>query len=169
VVEDGNTDQWSLAIREHDLCEASIKKFDDYSFLLKGWSVTGVFALVAAAYANEEANRSLLVVACGAALSFWYVDALWKGYQRVPMERVDEISKYLSGMTSSYTPFLLNKEFREKLSGLRPFRRSLEVILTSSVALPHLFLALMTGGLAFQDDIARFVQMLVARILALAG
>jgi hypothetical protein len=76
-----NTEGYSDAEQKHlELIQGVIARLAQNSFLLKGWSVTLVAALLALASRNPSCY--LVVVAVFPALVFWGLDAFYLGQER---------------------------------------------------------------------------------------
>ncbi len=86
--------QYSLLIKEWELCNSNIGRFDNLLFIVRGWTVALATAIVGYAYSGDDPNVCYLSIV---PLSlFWSVDALFKSFQRNFILRSREIERYLA-------------------------------------------------------------------------
>jgi hypothetical protein len=83
----------SVLIKEWDLCEASIGRFDTISFAIRGWAVSVFTAVLAAAVTVKQPRLVLFAIA--PTLLFWIFDALNKSFQDRFTRRLRAIQTYL--------------------------------------------------------------------------
>lgn len=86
--------QYRLLIKEWELCNSNIGRFDNLLFIVRGWTVALATAIVGYAYsANDPTVCYLSVVPLSL---FWSVDALFKSFQRNFILRSRAIEGYLA-------------------------------------------------------------------------
>lgn len=76
--------------QEYEFLLATYEGFNDFSFILKGWSVTIALAAILAVYSEQLGvqGKVLLWSAAFCALAFWGLDILWKLYQEGYVGRI---------------------------------------------------------------------------------
>lgn len=80
-----------LVWNEYEFLLNTYEGFNEFSFTLKGWSVTVALAAIFAVYSENlgAQGRVLLWSAALCALPFWVLDAIWKIYQQAYLARID--------------------------------------------------------------------------------
>jgi hypothetical protein len=71
--------RYSLLIKEWELCEGSIGRYDTIVFAIRGWAVSIFTAVLAASAAANEPK--LILFSLVPPLLFWAMDALNKSFQ----------------------------------------------------------------------------------------
>lgn len=136
------------ALQEYYFAQQIIDNFDARSLQIKSWSVTTSGVAIGVAFI--ESTPDLLVLGTLSALLFWYIDAMWKSFQRIAIERSAQIEQYLTQGIGSYdgpgwaSHFELSFSFRKKLT------RFSSVFVYTNTALPHLLIVL-AGIVTFLD------------------
>jgi uncharacterized membrane protein len=112
-----------------------VEDFDQRALLIKGWSVTVSMAGVAAVYSGKV-SAAVFILAAVASLMFWFIEALWKGFQQAYYPRLRAIEDHFNGGTP--LPCLqINKNWTVAYLKEQAPKRVLEVMLWPHVAFPH--------------------------------
>ena len=86
--------QYRLLIKEWELCNSNIGRFDSLLFIIRGWTVALATAIVGYSYTTNDPTVCYLSIV---PLSlFWSVDALFKSFQRNFILRSRAIEEYLA-------------------------------------------------------------------------
>jgi hypothetical protein len=88
-----SAEAFAILMEEWKLCEAGIARFDTLSFQVRGWAISLVVALVAAAVTLRSPGIAWTGVM--GALFFWWIEAMHKNYQSIYIGRVDAIQRVL--------------------------------------------------------------------------
>ena len=71
-----------VLLKEIDLIQACIKRMADNSFLLKGWTIT-ILVAVLAFFAEKKDVYSISIILLIATINFWYLDAFFLRAERM--------------------------------------------------------------------------------------
>jgi len=88
-----------LILKEIEIINGDIKKFDDYSFVIKGWSITLWTGFIAWLIVNIEEGllseftiyASIIIL-----LAFWFLDGLMKYFQRIFVRRNEVLEDFIN-------------------------------------------------------------------------
>lgn len=83
------------ALQEYYTVNDMIDRFDQRAIAIKSWSVTITGALFATSVVQEV--PSLFLLPAGCALLFWYIEGLWKDFQRPLIGREKSLQRVLNG------------------------------------------------------------------------
>jgi uncharacterized membrane protein len=86
-----------ILIKEWDHLQQHIGRFDTIIFVLRGFIVSVLTAMLSASASTKYPD--LMLFAMLPVLLFWFVDALHKSFQRRFILRTRELENYLSGKT----------------------------------------------------------------------
>lgn len=81
--------------QEYFALQATVESFDEKALTIKAWSVTLSMAAIGGAFI--EAEPALLLLAAGASLLFWIIEASWKTFQQANYRRLRIIEDYMRG------------------------------------------------------------------------
>ena len=134
---------------EYLLLQKFYEDYDARVITIKGWSATVGLAAIGVGFYQ---SRYLWLFAAGAAIVFWCLEALWKGFQYMYEPRIQELeAAFLSDAFDSVAPFQVytawDAEFQT--NGLKVWRN----MRLPLVAFPHVF-TLGTGIALFVVDAA---------------
>jgi hypothetical protein len=91
-------------LKEIELIHGNIKKFDDYSFITKGWTISLWSALILLILQEIYYNSLLelmIYLPIVIIFPFWILDALLKYFQRFSVARSEIIGDYLNNNENS--------------------------------------------------------------------
>ncbi|MCB2014908.1 MAG: hypothetical protein R3E11_12110 [Sphingobium sp.] len=91
-----------LLIKEWEICENAISRYDSLHFQVRGWAVSAFGALAATAITIQDQN--LLLLAIGVTAIFWLVESNFKLYQKTFIHRTREVQQLLRGDVSEMAP-----------------------------------------------------------------
>jgi hypothetical protein len=94
--------QYDFIVKEYDLVQSRIRDYDTRLFQIKGWSITIFSAAIGLAIAQDI--KLLLIVPFFSCLIFWGLDALYKSFQHIMIDRSLEIEKFVCGSTETCIP-----------------------------------------------------------------
>jgi hypothetical protein len=101
--------QYEFILKEYDLVQSRVRDYDARLFQIKGWSIT-IFS-AALGLAIVQGKELLLVVPFFSCLIFWGLDALYKSFQYIMIERSLEIEKFVCGNAGECIPAYLSGAF----------------------------------------------------------
>lgn len=78
-------------IKHLELIQAVINRMASNSFLIKGWTVTLVAAILG--LANKESNKSFIAVVCFPILMFWILDAFFLHQEKLFRALYEDVRK----------------------------------------------------------------------------
>jgi hypothetical protein len=78
-------------LKHLEMIQAVINRMASNSFVFKGWSVTIIAGL--SAFAAQDSNKKLLLIAFFATLLFWAVDAFYLSLERCYRQVYDEVAR----------------------------------------------------------------------------
>jgi hypothetical protein len=135
-----------LLKEEYFHLQKTVEDFDQRSITIKNWSVTFAFAAIAGAFTSKA--PIVFLVAAGASLGFWIIDALWKGFQYAYYHRIIEIEDYFLGKTASLKPLQITHAWSSawKAGG---WKKPVICILWPAVFLPHALVVILGVALYF--------------------
>ena len=84
-------------IRHLELIQAAISRMANNSFLIKGWCITLVSALLG--LAAKDSNKKFIIVVFFPAFMFWLLDAYYLRQERLFRKKYDEIGKSAAELT----------------------------------------------------------------------
>ena len=99
VLQDGSDMQGSI-VGHLNIIENAIARMANHSFLLKGWSITLVAALLA--LSARDPNPALAAVAFLPALSFWGLDAYYLRQERLFRRLFDSVRQSAATAAPSF-------------------------------------------------------------------
>lgn len=106
------------ALKHLEFIQNVITRMASNSFLLKGWTVTLVAALVA--LAAQNANPLFVALAFLPAIAFWVLDAYYLRQERLFRKLYDDICAKNDETLQSEGPFSMNtKHFEDKVETWR--------------------------------------------------
>jgi Na+-transporting NADH:ubiquinone oxidoreductase subunit NqrB len=144
-------------LREYYWAQKRIGEFDNQQLTIKSWSATASAAVFATYFANGDVR--ILLVACTAALIFWYIEAQWKSFQMISMRH----SRFLEGKLrrrEAYDGPTYSDAYANAFGRWTKTKRFLKAASIANVWLPHLPIALAAAGLyCWQSGgLAEFMQ-----------
>ena len=94
-------EQQPFLLKEIEIIQNQIKKFDEYSLIVKGWSITLWTALLffTINQISDAIKLSILGLSIGSLFLFWLIDTYFKFFQRISIARSCLISDYLNEET----------------------------------------------------------------------
>ena len=94
-------EQQPFLLKEIEIIQNQINKFDEYSLIVKGWSITLWTALLffTINQISVEIKLSILGLSIGSLFLFWLIDTYFKFFQRISIARSCLISDYLNEET----------------------------------------------------------------------
>lgn len=122
-------------IKLHEL----ISLFDEKLLKIKGWSITVSSASIGAAFISKI--PLLLLLASFSAIVFWYIEYLWKGYQKPYYFRMLEIEGFFKSSSKKIVPFQIGNTWRENSTQNFPYSFRIKTFLTPSVMIPHILVS----------------------------
>lgn len=134
---------------EYRIVYTVIDNFDARSLTIKSWSVT--LSAVGIGAALKEGAPLLALLAAASALVFWIIDAMWKGFQHIAVERAEVLEATIRAGSPYRGPGLASHykaAFKEAGQG----RRASKAFIRPSTFLPHGLVVL--GALAAAATIA---------------
>lgn len=132
------------ALSEYHLVQVSIREYDNRSFQIKSWSVTVVSASAGAALTQN--TPALFGLGALAALAFWVVDALWKSFQVVWINRGTELEELLNGESSEvYSGPRIHESFHKRFKSPISWLQTIWCMRRAAVFLPHFPVAVALG------------------------
>jgi len=106
------------AVKHLEFIQNAITRMANNSFLLKGWTVTLVAAIVA--LAAQNANPWFVTLAFFPAIAFWVLDAFYLRQERLFRILYDDIRVKNEETIQSEGPFSMNtKPIEDKVESLR--------------------------------------------------
>ena len=84
-------------IRHLEFIQAVINRMASNSFLIKGWCITLVSALLG--LAAKDTNQKFIIVVFFPALMFWLLDAYYLRQERLFRKKYDEVGKSAEKLT----------------------------------------------------------------------
>ena len=93
-----NDNQIKLLLKELEIVHTHIKRFDDYSFLIKGWAIT-LWSAITLWVVNEYSSTNYIILLYFPLIIpflFWLEDGLMKYFQRVSIARSRFIEDYFN-------------------------------------------------------------------------
>ena len=106
------------AVKHLEFIQNAITRMASNSFLLKGWTVTLVAALVA--LAAQNANPLFVALAVFPAIAFWVLDAYYLRQERLFRKLYDDIRAKNNDTLQSEGPFSMStKPFEDKVESWR--------------------------------------------------
>ncbi|PDV98232.1 hypothetical protein [Candidatus Chloroploca asiatica] len=123
-----------LLKEEYFYLQKTVEDFDQRSIGIKNWSVTFSFAAITGAFVSKA--PLVFLVAAGAALGFWIIDALWKTFQQSYYGRIEAIEAHFVSADQSIRPLQITRFWVRswRQSGTKSIGRH---FLWPAVALPH--------------------------------
>jgi hypothetical protein len=111
-----------ILIKEWDYVQSHIGRFDSILFSIRTWAVSAFSAMIVVAATRNLPDLMLLAIL--PVFMFWFIDALFKRFQRYFIFRGQEIEAYLSSGT-----FIEDARLQSEVSIVTPalssqFRRS---------------------------------------------
>ncbi|MEE9378381.1 MAG: hypothetical protein V3V33_10135 [Candidatus Lokiarchaeia archaeon] len=91
----------NLILKEIEIIQNKIDKYDKHSLIIKGWAITLWSAswifIIEQRISNPAYNlEGIVLIIIFAILSFWFFDSLYKYYQRAFVVRTKQIEDYLN-------------------------------------------------------------------------
>ncbi|TFF20829.1 hypothetical protein E3C22_18245 [Jiella endophytica] len=93
-MEDFFSEKYNILLKEWQMASDNIGRFDTLIFIIRGWSVVTASAVVAYAYQGNDSYPCLLAIV--PIIFLWYMDALFKSFQRTFVQRSRKIENYLA-------------------------------------------------------------------------
>ncbi|MCR8826966.1 hypothetical protein [Pseudosulfitobacter koreensis] len=84
----------AIVMEEWKVANTNIGRLDSVVFTIRGWAITTTTAAVAYAYTKPDPRVCMLILI--PLLFLWLIDALFKTFQRVFIDRSKEIEVYLA-------------------------------------------------------------------------
>jgi hypothetical protein len=84
----------AIVMEEWKLANSNVGRLDGIIFTIRGWAITTTTAAIAYAYTKPDPTVCMLILVPLVAL--WIMDALFKAFQRVFINRSKEIEVYLA-------------------------------------------------------------------------
>jgi hypothetical protein len=130
------SETFKVAEKEYYWVEDQIDRFDDRSLKIKAWSITLSGVALGAGF---NYNKPILfLVSAVSALIFWYLEATWKHFQQIMIERAEELELFLNGGDVEYTGPRIGRAFRTRFSCIRiELLKFPRLFLMRNVNLPH--------------------------------
>lgn len=157
--------RFAILLKEWEMCEAAIGRFDALHFQIRGWAASAAAVLSAAAFSLHKPE--LLFVSVASTATLWVTEALHKTYQDVFIARSRHIQTYLRGDSSTqfrvrngelFSYPIVGRQFKERKNqplakrSYRLFRAFFQAV----VALPYLLMiSLSLGAWYFVPNVDR--------------
>jgi len=125
--------------------QKTIEDFDSRALTIKAWSITFSLTVVVGAFASQK--NTVLLVASGASLLFWFLETMWKVFQLGYYARVQEIEAFFRKESKKMAPNQIYASWMKSWNNT-PWSEVFSMSLWPHVALPHVAVAL-TGVLLF--------------------
>ena len=136
-------------LREYFLALQIIDNFDNRTLQIKSWSVTASGVAIAAAYIEDQPQ--LFLLGAVSAAIFWFIEGMWKSFQRIVIERSEHLETLLSA-GGDYAGPAWSAHFRQNFTFWRKLQRFPRVFLYTNTYLPHIFI-IIGGGLLYSDAV----------------
>ncbi len=104
--------QFEVLMKEYDLLQSRVRDYDARVFQIKGWSTTIFSAALWLAIAKEK--PFLLLVPLFTCFIFWGLDALFKSFQQIMIDRVNEVEEIFNGNSSCTKVGLVSHSFERR-------------------------------------------------------
>ena len=104
--------QFEVLMKEYDLLQSRIRDYDARVFQIKGWSTTIFSAALGLAILQNK--PLLLLVPLFACFIFWGLDALFKSFQHIMIERAYEVEAIFNGNSTSVEVGLVTHSFERR-------------------------------------------------------
>ena len=144
--DDDNAITRAEMLKEYYFIEDLIDRFDQRSLLIKSWSVTLTSAVFAASLLKT--SFQLALVASVAALTFWYLEALWKHFQNALSNRVFELEDMIESDNYDYKGPRIASSFRSHFARDTRLFHMPETLWYNNVLLPHALIVIAGAILA---------------------
>jgi hypothetical protein len=82
-----------VLLKEWDVCEAGVSRYDTIIFTIRGWAITAVSAVIGFGFSNNDWR--IAAVGVPTALLFWFVDGTNKSFQRFFLNRSRDVQEAL--------------------------------------------------------------------------
>lgn len=86
--------KYSIVVEEWKLANSNIGRLDGIVFTIRGWAVTTTTVAIAYAYTKTDPRICMLILV--PLIALWVMDALYKAFQRVFIDRAKEIEQYFA-------------------------------------------------------------------------
>lgn len=100
---------YDLLKTELELVQKQIDKYDQLSASVKAWTVTLWAASVG--WSFQVKNHSMILIGVLAALAFWVLDAVNKGFRQDYRDRRTVVAKALQDIAAGKTPDIVTPSF----------------------------------------------------------
>jgi hypothetical protein len=135
---------------EYLMVQEFYQDIDRRCFTIMGWSIT--VAVTAIGAGIVYAQSILLLVASLAALTFWYLEASWRGLSYFMSHRILQIEETIAGGTGGgLTPLQLYTEWEQEYRNAG--RQTRKYFFKLQTAMPHFLIAFF--GLALYLAVVR--------------
>lgn len=130
------------ALQEYYFIEDLIDRFDQRSLLIKSWSITFTSAVIAVAVVQKA--PFLLIVATFSSLVFWYLEAMWKYFQKATAGRAIDLEKIIELDIGSYNGPRIASSFRKHYSKPWSHQHIPSTLWYANVLLPHIVVSVIS-------------------------
>jgi hypothetical protein len=129
---------------EYLMVQEFYQDIDRRCFTIMGWSITVAVTAIGAGIVYGQSI--LLLVAFLAALTFWYLEASWRGLSYFMSHRILQIERAISdGTVSNLKPMQLYSEWDREFE--KSGRQTRNYFFKLQTAMPHILIALISLAL----------------------
>ena len=104
--------EYDVLLKEYELLHARVNDYDSRLFQIKGWSITIFSAMLGFAILKDK--PLLLIVPFFTCFIFWGLDALYKSFQRITIERTVEVESFFNGTIDNIKPARVSLSFEDR-------------------------------------------------------
>ena len=150
------------ALKEYFFALQIIDNFDNRALQIKSWSVTASGVAIGAAYVDHQ--PALFLLASVSAATFWFIEAMWKSFQRIVIERSTVLERFLNSNDGAYKGPEWSAHFHANFRFWRKVLRFPRVFFYTNTYLPHVLIVIV-GAILFTDSVG--ITDLGSRIIGL--
>lgn len=142
-----------VLMKEWEICEQAIARFDSLHFQVRGWAVSAFGILIGVAITANEGT--LPILACAVTLAFWLVEANFKSYQLEFIDRTAVIQRALrraqhtEGSIAIPHPLIANQFELRKRNRCRDISQFFKALFQFNVWLPYVLLIFVGLGFSY--------------------
>jgi hypothetical protein len=133
---------------EYIMLQQFYEDMDGKGLNIKNWAITVALAIIGAGFVDK--NNMLFLIAFGASIVFWFLEAYWRGLSHFFSTRIQEIEKIIrDGKEDKAIPLQTYSSWSKEFNTNGD--QTLKYMWKIQVAIPHSIIALLSLALYILD------------------